>query len=133
MDKIIVIVSISVAIIAGTLTAGTLVEAETEKPKFENLKAVVVEWNDDKEGNDLGWNPDGSTTTFSLFEAEITFMAGPIPMSYNLIEPPASLTNSQCYAPVKTSDRGGNDFVVISCETAPPEGTSLKLIVWVSE
>lgn len=133
MNKKIMIAVISMTFIAGTLMAGTWVEAENEKQKFETSKTIIIELKDDKEGNDLGWNPDGSTTTFSLFEAEIPFMAGPIPMSYTLFYPPGSLTQSQCYAPVKTSDREGNQFGFISCEIPPPDGTSLKLVFWTSE
>lgn len=121
------------ALLFSTIMIGNWVEAENEKRKFENLKGIVIELNDDKEGNDLGWNPNGETTTFSLFEAEIPFMAGPIPMSIGLFEPFGSFTHSQCYAPVKTSDREGNKFAVISCETAPPEGTTLRLLVWTPE
>ena len=133
MNKIITIALLSIALLSGTVMIGNWVEAENEKQKFENLKATVIELNDDKVGNDLGWNPDGETTTFSLFEAEIPFMAGPIPMSYNIFEKPGSLTSSQCYAPVKTSTRAGDQYAVISCETAPPEDSSLRLVFWTSE
>jgi len=133
MNKTIWIGAIIVSFIVGTITVGSLVEAEQEKQKFENVKAVIIELKDDAEGNSLGWNPDGFTTTFSLYEAEIPFMAGPIPMSISFFEPLGSLTQSQCYAPVKTFDKREQPVGVISCETAPPEGTSLKLVLWVSE